>query len=91
MRILKKTSFRTKFDFAFIYPTIHDAVCAITDRTYLELNRHRIEEVIKKDLNNNAAIRSQNEFDMEKQQQLGQDYHSKNFDEEYDIKYLSRF
>jgi hypothetical protein len=80
LRLLKKKAFRNKFDFEFIYPTIHDAICSITDKTYLDFNRNRfMTEIDQHDTNNDDVD------EVEKQHPL------KNFDEEFNLNYLSRF
>ena len=80
LRLLKKKAFRNKFDFEFIYPTIHDAICSITDKKYLDLNRNRfISEIDQTQQDNNDVD------EVEKQHPL------KNFEEEFNINYLSRF
>ena len=84
MRILRKNSFKNKFDFEFIYPTIHDAVCSVTDKTYLNLNKNRFEDEIDK------IKAGDDEEEIEKQTQNINQVEKK-LDEEFNYQYLSRF
>lgn len=105
LKMLKKKSFSKKFDFTFIYPTTHDAVCAITDKTYLLKNKEKFEQEFYKG-NTNGGLKNGHvsvvEMDdgtpeafateLQKQKEIDAEIDKRhNFDEEYDIRYLSRF
>ena len=53
-RCLKKFTFNDRFDYRFVYPTNHDAVCYIT-KTF-EQNQFSISEAIKQPLSDSIII-----------------------------------